>query len=489
MADKALFIGGGWETAAGQLLVSTNPATGERVWRGGTATREQVDQAVAAARRAFADWAATPLDARLALIRAFAGIVGERKQQLAETISMETGKPLWETLTEVAAVVGKIEISIKAYQERTGERVGEQAGFQSVVRHRPHGVVAVFGPFNFPAHLPNGHIVPALIAGNTVVFKPSEQTPRVAVEMLDCWIAAGLPAGVINLVQGARDAGVALAGHAEIDGLFFTGSSATGAALHRQFADHPDKILALETGGNNPLIVHKTADIDAAVYHTIQSAYLSSGQRCTCARRLIVPQGEEGDAFLAKLTEAVERIVVGSYDSQPEPFMGPVISAEAANRLIDAQVELLKSRAEPMVLMRRLDAGKAFVTPGLIDVTQVRNRADEEFFGPLLQVIRVPDFDAAIAEANATRYGLAAGVLSDDRALYERFLVDSRAGIVNWNRPLTGASSAAPFGGIGLSGNHRPSAAYAADYCAYPVASLEAAGLTVPEARTPGLGA
>jgi len=489
MADKALFIDGQWETAAGHLLVSVNPANGERIWRGGTAAGEQVDQAVTAARRAFADWAATPLDARLALIRAFAGIVDARKQQLAETISMETGKPLWETLTEVAAVVGKVDISIKAYEERTGERVNEQAGFHSVVRHRPHGVVAVFGPFNFPAHLPNGHIVPALIAGNTVVFKPSEQTPRVAAELLDCWIAAGLPAGVINLVQGARETGVALAGHAGIDGLFFTGSSATGQQLHRQFAAHPDKILALETGGNNPLIVHRTADIDAAVYHTIQSAYLSSGQRCTCARRLIVPQGEEGDGFLTKLAEAVERIVVGPYDSRPEPFMGPVISAAAADRLIDAQVELLKARAEPMVLMRRLDAGKAFVTPGLIDVTPVRKRADEEFFGPLLQVIRVADFDAAIAEANATRYGLSAGVLSDDRALYERFLAHSRAGIVNFNRPLTGASSAAPFGGIGLSGNHRPSAACAADYCAYPVASLESEGLSLPDAKTPGLGA
>jgi len=489
MPDGPLFIDGRWETASGPKLVSLNPATGAEIWRGAEADAGEVDRAVRAARTAFPGWSSTPLEGRLALVRAFAAAVTERKERLAETIAKETGKPLWETRTEVAAVIGKIEISIGAYETRTGERANDAGGFQSVVRHRPHGVVAVFGPFSFPAHLPNGHIVPALIAGNTVVFKPSEQTPWVAEEMLDCWIAAGLPAGVINLVQGARDTGVALAGHAGIDGLFFTGSSQTGARLHRLFADHPDRILALETGGNNPLIVHRTADLEAAVYHTIQSAYLSAGQRCTCARRLIVPAGGEGDAFLEKLTAAVQRIVVGPYDADPAPFMGPVVSNAAADRLIDAQMELLKARAQPLVRMTRSDAGLPFVTPGLIDVTAVEKRADAEHFGPLLQVVRVADFDAAIAEANATRFGLSAGVLSDDRALYEKFLAHSRAGIVNWNRPLTGASSGAPFGGIGLSGNHRPSAAYAADYCAYPVASLEADHLSMPETVTPGLGA
>jgi len=229
MPDGSLFIDGRWETASGPKLVSLNPATGVEIWRGAEADAGEVDRAVRAARTAFPAWSSMPLEARLALVRAFAAMVTERKERLAETIAKETGKPLWETRTEVAAVIGKIEISIGAYETRTGERANDAGVFQSVVRHRPHGVVAVFGPFNFPAHLPNGHIVPALIAaGNTVVFKPSEQTPWVAEEMLDCWIAAGLPAGVINLVQGARDTGVALAGHAGIDGLFFTGSSRTG---------------------------------------------------------------------------------------------------------------------------------------------------------------------------------------------------------------------------------------------------------------------
>ncbi len=488
MAEGRLLIGGAWQAASGPALVSLNPASGEEIWRGACAEPDQVDAAVAAARKAFEGWSATPLAARHDLVRAFADAVEGRKERLAETISMETGKPLWETRTEVGAVIGKIAISIEAHAARTGERVTDAGGFDAVLRHRPHGVVAVFGPFNFPAHLPNGHIVPALIAGNTVVFKPSEQTPRVAEEMLQCWIAAGLPAGVVNMVQGARDTGVALAGHPGIDGLFFTGSAETGLHLHRLFADQPEKILALEAGGNNPLLVWDVADTDAAVYHTVQSAYLSAGQRCTCARRLIVPRGGEGDAFLAGLKAAVERIIVGAYDGDVEPFMGPVISNAAADRLVAAERALLQAGATPLVEMRRPDPHLPFLTPGLLDVTPVAARPDVEHFGPLLQVIRVDDFDAAVAEANATRFGLSAGVLSDDRALYERFLAHARAGIINWNRPLTGASSAAPFGGIGASGNHRPSAAYAADYCAYPVASLEADTLAVPEAVAPGLG-
>ncbi|MDG9780661.1 succinylglutamate-semialdehyde dehydrogenase [Metapseudomonas otitidis] len=481
------YIAGAWQAGQGEAFDSLNPVTQESVWSGQGASAEQVEAAVAAARAAFPAWARLSLDARIAVLERFAATLKTRADELARCIGEETGKPLWESATEVTSMVNKVAISIQSYRERTGEKSGPLADATAVLRHKPHGVVAVFGPYNFPGHLPNGHIVPALLAGNAVVFKPSELTPKVAELTVQCWIEAGLPAGVLNLVQGGRETGVALAGNPGIDGLFFTGSSRTGNLLHQQFAGSPDKILALEMGGNNPLVVDEVADVDAAVYTIIQSAFISAGQRCTCARRLLVPVGAWGDALLARLVAVAASIQVGAFDAQPAPFMGSVISLDAARHLLKAQEHLIAQGATPLLAMSQPLETAALLTPGILDVTAVAERPDEEFFGPLLQVIRYDGFEAAMAEANATQYGLAAGLLSDSRELYQRFFIESRAGIVNWNKQLTGAASSAPFGGVGASGNHRASAYYAADYCAYPVASLESETLALPATLTPGV--
>ncbi|AMO75044.1 succinylglutamate-semialdehyde dehydrogenase [Pseudomonas citronellolis] len=481
------YIAGQWQAGEGATLESLDPVSQAVVWSGRAASAAQVDAAVAAARAAFPAWARRPLEERIAMLETFAATLKARSDELARAIGEETGKPLWESGTEVTSMVNKVAISVQAYRERTGIKSGPLADATAVLRHKPHGVVAVFGPYNFPGHLPNGHIVPALLAGNCVIFKPSELTPKVAELTVRAWIDAGLPAGVLNLVQGARDTGVALAAHADIDGLFFTGSSRTGNLLHSQFGGQPQKILALEMGGNNPLIVDEVKDVDAAVYTIIQSAFISAGQRCTCARRLLVPAGEWGDALLARLVAVTASIKVGRFDEQPAPFMGSVISLAAAEHLLKAQEHLLANGAVALLAMSQPLEGAALLTPGILDVTGVAQRPDEEFFGPLLQVIRYGDFDEAVREANATQYGLAAGLLSDSRERFEGFLLDSRAGIVNWNKQLTGAASSAPFGGIGASGNHRPSAYYAADYCAYPVASLESESLALPATLTPGV--
>jgi len=484
---SVLYIAGAWQAGQGEAFESLNPVTQQVIWKGQGATVEQVDMAVKASRQAFVGWAARTLEERIAVLEAFAATLKSRADDIARCIGEETGKPLWESATEVTSMVNKVAISIQSYRERTGEKSGPLGDATAVLRHKPHGVVAVFGPYNFPGHLPNGHIVPALLAGNAVVFKPSELTPKVAELTVQCWIDAGLPAGVLNLVQGARETGIALAAHAGIDGLFFTGSSRTGNSLHQQFAGRPDKILALEMGGNNPLVVDQVADVEAAVYTVIQSAFISAGQRCTCARRLLVPQGTWGDAFMARLVDVTKTIQVGAFDQQPPPFMGSVISLRAAQTLVEAQEQLLANGAVMLLEMTQPDAGSALLTPGILDVSDVSDRPDEELFGPLLQVIRYADFDAAIEEANATQYGLAAGLLSDSQARYQQFWLQSRAGIVNWNKQLTGAASTAPFGGVGASGNHRASAYYAADYCAYPVASLESATLALPASLTPGV--
>ena len=481
------YIAGTWLVGQGARLESLNPVTQEVLWSGDEASAQQVQAAVQAAREAFPAWARRSLDERIAVLEQFAVTLKAHADELARAIGEETGKPLWESATEVTSMVNKVAISVQSYRERTGTKSGPLADATAVLRHKPHGVVAVFGPYNFPGHLPNGHIVPALLAGNAVVFKPSELTPKVAELTVKCWIEAGLPAGVLNLVQGARDTGVALASNDGIDGLFFTGSSRTGNLLHSQFAGRPDKILALEMGGNNPLVVDQVKDLDAAVYTIIQSAFISAGQRCTCARRLLVPQGAWGDSLLARLVAVSSTIKVGAFDEQPAPFMGSVISLSAAQHLLKAQRQLIERGAVSLLDMSQPLENAALLTPGILDVTAVAERIDEEFFGPLLQVIRYDGFDAAIAEANNTQYGLAAGLLSDSAERYQQFLIESRAGIVNWNKQLTGAASSAPFGGVGASGNHRASAYYAADYCAYPVASLESETLSLPASLTPGV--
>ena len=481
------FIKGQWLAGEGQAMSSSNPANGETLWQGNAATPAQVDAAVAAAREAQFDWFMLGFDGRLQVIEAYRDQLEAHKAEIADTIAQETGKPLWETATEAGAMIGKIGLSVAAYHKRTGETENELPAGRAVLRHKPHGVVAVFGPYNFPGHLPNGHIVPALLAGNTVVFKPSELTPKVAELMLKLWEKAGLPAGVINLVQGEVETGKALASHPQLDGLFFTGSSRTGHLLHQQYAGHPGKILALEMGGNNPLIVKGISDIKAAVHEIIQSAYISSGQRCTCARRLYIEKGEQGDALIAALVAAVKAIAVGPWNAEPQPFMGSMISEAAAKGMVAAQRNLQNLGGVSLVELTHIESGTGLVSPGLIDVTEVIELPDEEYFGPLLQLVRYSSFDQAISLANDTRYGLSAGLLADSREDYDYFLARIRAGIVNWNKQITGASGSAPFGGVGASGNHRASAFYAADYCAYPVASMEADGLSLPPSLSPGL--
>ena len=452
-------------------LTSTDPATGEEVWTGtvGDAAKE-----VATARAAWPEWAAHSNAYRIETIRRFANVVRKNEAEFAALISRETGKPLWETKTEVAAVVNKVEISVDAHAERTPQRRMEAAmGNKVAVRHKPHGVLAVLGPYNFPAHLPNGHIVPALIAGNALVFKPSEKTPATGEMLVSCFHEAGVPEGVLRLLIGGPDQGRALASEGGIDGLLFTGSARAGMSLHRQFAEMPNKILALELGGNNPLVVWNPKDIESAATIIVQSAYLSAGQRCTAARRLIVEEGN-CEELLEAVKKLMDRMIVGEPFAEPQPFMGPVIDLAAADHVQEQWLNLMMKGGKPFARLDRPDKEKPFLTPALIDVTGVRDRPDDEIFGPVLQVIRVADFDAAIEEANNTRFGLAASLIGGSPEMYDKFWANVRAGVINWNKPTNGAPSNAPFGGVGMSGNHRPSAFYAADYCAYPVTSSEA---------------
>ena len=480
-------VDGQWIAGSGTPLTVINPASGAVIWHGRAAIAAEVVQACNAARAAAAGWVQLPLAQRVAICTRFQQLLAEHADDLAQTICSEVGKPLWEARAEVSSMAAKVGISVQAQAARAGETAGPNPDGVSMVRHRPHGVLAVFGPYNFPGHLPNGHIVPALLAGNTLVFKPSQYAPQTAIATVRLWQAAGLPPGVLNLVNGGGDVGALLATQPQLDGILFTGSYRTGVLLHRQFAGQPGKLLALEMGGNNALVVWDVAHLDAAVHHAIFSAFVSAGQRCTCARRVVVADDAQGRAFTARLIAVAARLQVGAGDRQPPPFMGPVVSAAVAQKLLAAQSDLQARGGKTLLLMQLLVPGTGLLSPGIIDVTDAVAVPDEEYFGPLLQITRVPNFPAALVAANTTGYGLAAGLLCDDPLLWAQFQQQVRAGVVNWNRPTTGAASTAPFGGVGNSGNHRPSALYAADYCAYPVASIESALLTMPAKLSPGL--
>ncbi|MDR9825926.1 succinylglutamate-semialdehyde dehydrogenase [Vibrio sp. FNV 38] len=480
------WIAGQWIAGQGEAIQSLSPYNSEVIWQGDSATAAQVESAVLAAREAFPPWKRLSFAERESVVVNFANKLKEKSEQIAQVIAQETGKPLWETRTEAAAMAGKVAISIRAYHERTGEQQRETNGNQIVLRHRPLGVMAVFGPYNFPGHLPNGHIVPSILAGNTVVFKPSDLTPFTGELVMRLWHEAGLPEGVINLVQGGRDTGIALAQSKYIDGLLFTGSANTGHILHRQFAGQPDKMLALEMGGNNPMVISEQfGDLDATIYTIIQSAFISAGQRCTCARRLYIPEGRVGNELLDKLVEATKAIVIDEPFAEPTPFMGPQISIQAAEHILQAQQNLLSLGGK--VLLRAESLGHAFVSPAILDVSAIATLPDEEYFGPLLQVVRYQNLEQAVVLANNTRYGLSAGLISTDDSEWDYFVEHIRAGIVNRNRQLTGASGDAPFGGPGASGNLRPSAFYAADYCAYPMASMEGSEPILPATLSPGI--
>ncbi|KTD21104.1 succinylglutamate-semialdehyde dehydrogenase [Legionella londiniensis] len=480
------YINGQWISGQGGSFRSVNPANNTLIWEGRMASEDEVAEAYQAARAAFSKWALLEVPERAHYLQSFAKEVRASHAELTRIIASETGKPLWEAQTEVNSVIAKVDLSIKAYFERTPAREIPLQDAMGHVRYKPHGVVAVLGPFNFPAHLSNGHIVPALLAGNTVVYKPSELAPKVAELIIECWHKSNLPPGVINCVQG----GIGTAQHLlreDIQGVYFTGSYATGLKIHEQFASKPEVILALEMGGNNPLILDKVSDLKSALYLTLLSTLITSGQRCSCARRVFIPDNQQGDEFISRFLNLCQTIRIGEYTAEPEPFMGPVIHYEHALSHLEAQEKLRQSGGKSLLMMKLLEDKTGFLSPGVIDMSAVNNPADQEIFAPLVQIYRYHDFDEALLKANQTRYGLAAALLSDSFEHYSQFYQTMRAGVINWNKPTTGASSHLPFGGVGHSGNHRPSAFFAADYCAYPIASMEQPVLSMPDTILPGI--
>lgn len=462
---------------------SRSPVDGATVWRGEEAGQDALAAVMSRARSAQPGWSSLPVDERLLIAEQFATLVADRVDELAELITAETGKLRWDARTEAGLIGPKVDLSIAAMRSLDEPEVVLPRG-HGVTARRPLGVVAVLGPFNFPAHLPNGQIVPALLAGNAVVFKPSEKSPAVGQWLVERWHEAGCPPGVVQLVQGGTNTARSLI-HADIDGLLFTGSHRAGVDIHRELAGRPEVLLALEMGGNSPVVVHPSAEPHAAAYHSLISAFISSGQRCTCARRLILPYGT--DDVVNDLAAMVRRTIVGLPKDRPEAFVGPLIDPSAAERLLLAQATLLEQGAAPIVPCVRADRCDALVTPGLIDASNVEHLEDEEVFGPLLVIRRVDTLDAAYVEAGSTRFGLAGALLGGDATDFAEFARRVPVGVAVHNAPTTGASAKLPFGGLGASGNHRPAGYHMTRHVADAIARVRVDRLSIPEQPPPGV--
>jgi succinylglutamic semialdehyde dehydrogenase len=446
----------------------------------------QVDRAVGAARAAQPAWAARPLQERVALVRRIGSVLKAREEELARAIALDVGKPLWEARTEVQACAAKASITVEDGLKLVAPFPAPgQSGAEC--RFRPLGVLAVVGPFNFPLHLPNGHLLPALACGNTVVFKPSEVAPHAAELYARCLAEAGVLAGAFNLLQGPGAVGAALTAHPGIDGVLFTGSWSVGLAIQRACLGQT-KLLALEMGGKNAAIVLHDADLDKAAYDALFSAFVSAGQRCTAASRLIVEgPPERADAVAARIAALAQRLSIG-HPLDDGVFMGSLASETALERFLagvrDAPGPLLSPRA----LSPRGLRG-CYATPG---VHRVRERTGsayerEELFGPDLAVYHASSADEACAVANATEYGLAASVHTASRESFERCLAQLDCGVVNWNAPTVGASGRLPFGGLKRSGNHRPAGLFSSLYCAAPVAVMHGEGRLDRSRLAPGV--
>ena len=464
-----LFIENLWSPGKGKPFKSINPFTGEIIWEGNFANASQINSAIRAAYNSHDRWSAESMKTRIKIIRKFYALLEKNKLSMTNLIATETGKTITDAASEVAAALAKLNNSILAHKKRTGFEKISHGAMQTSLEHSSHGVMSVVGPFNFPLHLPNGHITPALVAGNTIVYKPSESTPMVAEYMMMLWEKAGLPAGVINMIHGGKEIVQGLCKHPLNKGLLFTGSYKVGKQINKIMADFPEKIIALELGGNNPLVVWSTQKINAAVDLIFESAFISSGQRCTCARRLILPNSASGKKILAKLKQRAHSL---SYSNKSDLYYGPLISLKATERFLRFQDKLIAKGAKFILKARKVRGSYNLVTPSLINITGMKKSYDEENFGPMLQVYFADSFNDALAEANNTKYGLAAGLISDNKKLFEVFRRRMKAGVINFNSTTTGASGAFPFGGIGRSGNLRPAGFYAADYCAWPKASI-----------------
>jgi aldehyde dehydrogenase (NAD+) len=455
------YIGGAWRDAAsGETFEDRNPARqSDLIGRFPKSNADDVNAAVEAARAAYDGWRLMPAPQRGDILRKLGDILTERKSELAHAMTREMGKPFFETKGDVQEAIDTAYYAATEGRRLFGHTVPSELSnkFNMSIR-LPIGVVGVITAWNFPVAVPTWKMFPAVLAGNTVVFKPSEDAPHSGMLLVKAMIDAGFPEGVVNLVQGAGEVGQAMVEHEDVNAITFTGSTETGSKIGA-ICGRMHKRFSFEMGGKNPAIVMEDADLDLAVEGLLWGAFGTTGQRCTATSRLIA-HADVHDKLVEMLKEKASALKLG-YGNDDDTEMGPMINADAIAK-VERYVEIAKNEGATLALGGEratgdgLDDGHFFQPTIFTDVTPEMRVAKEEVFGPFLSVLKINSFDEAIEVANNVPYGLSSAVYTKDVARAFRAMRDIEAGITYINGPTIGAEAHMPFGGVKGTGNgHR----------------------------------
>ncbi len=452
------YIKGEWvESSSQKTTENVNPAdTEDVVGMVRLSTRAEARSAVEAAAEAFREWRATPAPARGRIVARFARLLEAEKESVAALLTREEGKTVSESRGELQRAINVAEFCAGESRRMNGETIQSElpSNFAYTLR-QPHGVVACVTPWNFPVAIPVWKIAPALVAGNTVVFKPATITPATAVRLVEIFEEAGIPPGVLNLILGSgSEAGDAVVSHPAVRAISFTGSNQIGVALYEQAARRGVRVQC-EMGGKNPVVVLEDCDINLAVESTVQGAFGSTGQRCTATSRAIVVD-QIADNFIERVVARAEALRLGD-GAQAETEVGPIVDA-AQFKSVLSYIDIGREDGASLVCGGVPADGAGlrkgyFVKPTVFaGVTPDMRIAREEIFGPVLSVMRVRDFDEALQWANDSEYGLSSSIFTSDATRVFRFVEEIETGMTHINSPTTGGEAHVPFGGIKSTG-------------------------------------
>lgn len=449
-----------------------------KLWEAGV-FYDHIEKSIESAQQGFETWRKLSFEQRVSYLKKYQDIVRARKDEIAMALALEVGKPLWEAKTEAAALDSKVSVTISDSLERIKQETIKDVmpKIDGHVVYKPLGPCFVIGPFNFPCHLANGQILSALLAGNSIIFKPSEKTIYSAQLMIECFHQAGFPEGVINFINGTGLTAGKITGDKRIRGVFFTGSKAVGLKILENTYTDLGKLVALELGGKNSTIIHHDTNMSHALPELLRACFLTTGQRCTSTSMILIHRKIEQE-FISQFKALTERIKVGHPTKSNDPFMGPLIDAHAEKLYFDFCQFGKDEGAEEIISPRKLDIGFEghYVSPSIHYAKKPDLKGkfiQEEIFGPNCFFVPYDDIEEAIKIANCTEYGLAASVFTRDPEIYKLCLRDIDSGLLNLNRSTVGATARLPFGGLKSSGNHRPAAVSMIDHCVSTVASLE----------------
>src|SRR5688572_3156742 len=452
------FIDGKWtDSSSGRRVQDVNPAdTSEVIAEAPASTAAEAAEACEAAARAFDGWRNTPAPVRGQILYKVQRRMEERRQELAEALTREEGKTIAESRGEIQRAINVVEFFAGEARRITGETIPSELpnNFCYTVK-QPMGPVGIITPWNFPVAIPIWKMAPALVSGNTVVFKPASLTPLTAALLVEILDESGIPPGVVNLVYGGgREVGDTIVRHPAIRGVSFTGSNDVGSGLYSAAAARGIKCQC-EMGGKNPIVILEDADLDLAVESTVQGAFGSTGQRCTATSRAVVVESIASE-FLERLEARTASLVVGN-GLNPGTHVGPSVDERQLETVL-GYIETGKREGARLVRCgdRIRDDGRErgyFVSPAIFDRVDEHMRiAQEEIFGPVLSIIRVSDTAKALSVANGVRFGLSASIYTTDVASMFRFVDRLDAGIIHVNSPTVGGEAHIPFGGMKATG-------------------------------------